>query len=182
MPPQRDKPPSGRSRLIRSLVSCGAMSWLEGQPSLPHGPPALVPVAWPRYADGLPLVLGVFVRKYIEWLCLAAWPVAYSVKGAGGWCWLPCWLPPQPRRHRGTASVLSAQKPIFTSFPEHLSSVDEEHWTAAGYYFQASSMIFCTTYNEINFDYFSFSVTTATVFFKEQKLWSGVVIKNLALL
>lgn len=121
--------------------------WLEEQPSFPHYAP--------DYADGLPLVLGVSAGKCVEWLCLAAvWPVGCSTRWVGGWCWLSHWLPSRPPWHQGTASALSAWKPILTSFPEHLSSIDEEHWTAADYYFQASSMVFCTIYNEINSNLF----------------------------
>lgn len=155
---QWSKTPWGRSRLAGSSVGCRAPSWLEEQPSFPQRHPRSGPsgwTAWPCYSDGLPLVFGVSVGKYIEWLCLVAvWPVGCSTKWVGRWCRLSHWLPSRPPWHQGTASALSVWKPILTSFPEHLSSVDEEHWTAADYYFQASSMVFCTIYNEINSNLF----------------------------
>lgn len=61
-----------------------------------------------------------------SWWVMVAFTLASSLTS---WC-------------QDVALALSAQKTRLASFPEHLSSVDDEHWTAAGYY------------NEINFKLF----------------------------
>lgn len=146
------------SSLLGAQSAAGPQKWLEEQPSFPQWRPRSSPSGWtalPHYADDLPLVLGVSVGKYIKWLCLVAvWPVGCSTRWVGRWCRLSHWLPSWPPWHQGTASALSVWKPVLASFPEHLSSLGEEHWTAADYYFQASSMVFCTIYNEINSNLF----------------------------
>lgn len=40
------------------------------------------------------------------------------------------------------ALALSARKTTLASFPEHLSSVGDEHWTAAGYYNEITFKLF----------------------------------------
>lgn len=151
--------PSGVSHHGADCSSLEARLAVEPRAGWKDSPVSLiVPQLWSRWLNYLAMLcwwsataFGGFCREIDQ----------MALPGGSVTCWMQCersWrVPPRPHQHRGMASVLSAWKPILASFPAHLSSVDEEHWTAAGYYFQTSSMIICTTYNEINFELFFLS-------------------------